>query len=584
MPNARLWPKILTVTSTTTDDGTVDVYLCNGTFTLTLAGRSRRRNVEVLNIGSGTITVASSVGSVLGVSSLAGQYTSAIYAFDGSNWYARATTSGANAFALNGVTAGTATASKATILGASGEIDIINFGAIGASDSSLGIDGQAAAQGGAIVATGGASSTATNAGGAVTLKGGTGNTSGAGGAANLLGGVGGATGIGGQVNVTGGVPTDAAGGAVVIAGGAGVGTNRAGGLASVTGGASTGSATGGVASLVGGAASAATGTGGAVSIAGGAGNTSGLGGAVTVTSGAGGATAASGAVTIASGAVTATGGAASGAISINTPAGATASAGATGGASGAITIQTNAGGTTATGTGGAGGLVSILAGAGGLTTGNGTAGGAGGGLTLTAGAGGAGSTPTTGGAGGAVAITAGAGGNGTTSGAAGSVTITAGAAGTGGNVAGGTINLVPGAAVGTGLGGEVQVNSVAGTFEITYTAPLMTTAVPASGTAQPIYIATRAMRLKKAYCSLVTFNSSPTISLTKDSSGTAPGGGTAMLASVMSPAANNTPVTQAASSTVATATLAAGDRISFLTGGTIGTSAGLTITMLLTPV
>jgi predicted RecA/RadA family phage recombinase len=125
-------------------------------------------------------------------------------------------------------------------------------------------------------------------------------------------------------------------------------------------------------------------------------------------------------------------------------------------------------------------------------------------------------------------------------------------------------------AVSTGIPGEVQVNSVAGTFEVTYTAPLMTTAVPASGTAQPIYIATRAMRLKKAYCSVVTHGTSETIQLTKDASAAAPGAGTAMLAAVMTPAANNTPVTQAASSTIATATLAAGDRISFLTGGTIG--------------
>lgn len=193
-------------------------------------------------------------------------------------------------------TAGVAEASKAVVLGASKEIATITtmtvttltVDAIAGGDSSLGIDGQAAAQGGAIVITGGASSTATNAGGAVTLKGGTGNTSGAGGAANLTGGNGGSTGVGGQVNVTGGTPTDAAGGAVVIAGGAGVGTNRAGGLASVTGGASTGSATGGVASLVGGAAGAATGVGGGVAITGGAGNTTGAGGAVTITGGAGG--------------------------------------------------------------------------------------------------------------------------------------------------------------------------------------------------------------------------------------------------------------------------------------------------------
>lgn len=206
---------------------------------------------------------------------------------------------------IDGITNGTAAAGKAVVLDSSGFIDLVSFGAIGAADSSLGINGLAAAQGGAIVITAGASSTATNAGGDVTLKGGTGNTSGAGGATNVLGGVAGATGVGGQVNITGGVPTDAAGGAVVIAGAAGVGTNRAGGLASVTGGASTGSATGGVASVVGGAASAATGAGGAAVLTGGAGNTSGAGGAITITSGAAGSSGVAGAVNIAVGGATA---------------------------------------------------------------------------------------------------------------------------------------------------------------------------------------------------------------------------------------------------------------------------------------
>ncbi len=166
----------------------------------------------------------------------------------------------------------------------------------------------------------------------------------------------------------------------------------------------------------------------------------------------------------------------------------------------------------------------------------------------------------------------------------GSAATISGGNGAGGTASGGNVNLVPGTAVSTGIPGEVTVNSVAGTFEVSYTAPLMTTAVPATGTAQPIYIATRAVRLKRAYCSVVTHGTSETISLTKDASAAAPGAGTAMLAAVMTPAANNTPVTQAASSTIATATLAAGDRISFLTGGTIGSAAGLTITMLLVPV
>ena len=203
---------------------------------------------------------------------------------------------------IDGITNGTSAAGKAVVLTTGKIIDIINFNAIGAGDSSLAIDGLASGTGGAIVVTGGASSTAATAGGAVSLVGGTGNTSGAGGATNVLGGVGGATGTGGQVNITGGVPTDAAGGAVVIAGAAGVGTNRAGGLASVTGGASTGSATGGVASLVGGSAGAATGAGGGVVITGANGNTTGAAGTVVIKAGEGGAT------NVAGGLVSVTGG------------------------------------------------------------------------------------------------------------------------------------------------------------------------------------------------------------------------------------------------------------------------------------
>lgn len=316
----------------------------------------------------------------------------------------------------------------------------VTTGAIAGNDSSLGIDGLASGTGGAVVVTGGTSSTATTAGGAVTLKGGTGNTSGSGGAANLTGGIGGATGIGGQVNITGGVPTDAAGGAVVIAGAAGVGTNRAGGLASLTGGAGIGSASGG---------------------------------AIAIASGAAGATGVAGTVSIAVGAATA---------------------------------------------------------------------GAGSALTIT-------------------------GGN-----------------GAGGTAAGGNINLVPGTAVSTGIPGEITVNSVAGTFEVTYTAPLMTTVVPASGTAQPFYIATRAVRVKAAYACVVTHGTSETFAITKDASAGAPGSGTNVLAAVITIASSNVPATQAASATIATCTLAAGDRLSFLTAGTIGAAAGLTITVLMVPV
>jgi len=77
-----------------------------------------------------------------------------------------------------------------------------------------------------------------------------------------------------------------AGGAIVIASGAGH-TAAGGGLVSVTGGAGAGAGIGGEASLVGGASAGATGTGGAATITGGAG-TAGTAGAVSIDAGAAG--------------------------------------------------------------------------------------------------------------------------------------------------------------------------------------------------------------------------------------------------------------------------------------------------------
>jgi predicted RecA/RadA family phage recombinase len=90
------------------------------------------------------------------------------------------------------------------------------------SDSSLGVSGQAAAQGGAIVIAGGTSSTAANAGGAVSVRGGTPGAEGVGGAVSVTGGAGGSTsGTGGAASLAGGAGTagDANGGAVSVLGG-----------------------------------------------------------------------------------------------------------------------------------------------------------------------------------------------------------------------------------------------------------------------------------------------------------------------------------------------------------------------------
>ncbi len=151
-----------------------------------------------------------------------------------------------------------------------GDINAVTADAevIEAGDASLGINGLDAAQGGAIVATGGTSSTAANAGGAV----------------SAIGGAPGATGVGGAVDITGGPggATSGLGGAASVVAGAGVAENADGGVAALTGGgviAST-SATAGADS---GAVSITT-PAGALSATGVAGNS----GTITIQSGVGG--------------------------------------------------------------------------------------------------------------------------------------------------------------------------------------------------------------------------------------------------------------------------------------------------------
>lgn len=160
---------------------------------------------------------------------------------------------------------------------------------ISGSDSSLGIAGQNAAQGGAVALVGGTSSTGGNAGGAITHVGGTPGVTGIGGAVTSTGGAGGAT--------------SGAGGAVTNTGGAGTNGNAAGGLVSNAGGAGQGSAAGGLSKIVGGVGGA-TGAGGAVQMTGGAGGgTSGTGGAATIAAGAAqGTTAVGGAASLTGGA------------------------------------------------------------------------------------------------------------------------------------------------------------------------------------------------------------------------------------------------------------------------------------------
>lgn len=404
------------------------------------------------------------------------------------------------------------------------------------------IAGLAAAQGGAITITGGASSTSGNAGGAV----------------SVVGGGPGATGVGGAVSLTGAIggATSGNGGAASLVGGAGTNGNATGGAAIQTGGAGQGSAAGGAATNVGGAGGA-TGAGGAFGGTGGAGGaTSGSGGAATITGGAGtNGNAAGGISGLIGGAGQGTG--AGGASNMT---GGASGSGATG--NGGASVQTGGAALSTNGVGGAVGMI------GGLGTGTQ----AGGAVTITSGA--AGAT----GVAGAVNISVGA----ATAGAGSAVTITGGN-GAGGTAAGGNVNIVPGTAVSTGVPGEFQVAGVSGSMEASW-AQFVAANVPVSGTSYNFFMANRAWRVKAASVICSSTATVPTVDIFKDTGTTAPGGGTSVLTGVITFSATaNTRVTGTLSATVATITLAAGDRLSTKWAGTVGSITGGMVSVLLVP-
>lgn len=315
-------------------------------------------------------------------------------------------------------------------------------------------------------------------------------------------------------------------------------TPRAGTFTSVTntgGGAITAdSITGTDASL--GIAGQGAAQGGAVAIVGGASSTSAnAGGAVTATGGTPGATGAGGPVTLIAGA-----------------------GGATSGAGGAATLRGGAG----TAGNAAGGAAEVSGGAG-----QGSA--AGGAVTITGGA--AGAT----GAGGAVNITAGA----LTAGNGANVTVTA-SAGAGGTNAGGSVNLVPGAAVSTGIPGKVQVNGDANLMCGTY----FFTGTPAA-TNQVFYVANRAMivnSIRQVHSAAAGGTS--TLDITKDTGTTAPAGGTALTTAAFNlNATANTVQSGTLSATIATLTMAAGDRLAVKFNNAIQSSAGVVVTACMAP-
>ncbi len=231
---------------------------------------------------------------------------------------------------------------------------------------------------------------------------------------------------------------------------------------------------------------------------------------------------------------------------------------------GAVTVTGGVSSTSAN----AGGAVALVGGTPGLT-------GAGGAVNITSGAGGA-----TSGAAGAIGITVGA----ATSANGSTITLTAGN-GAGGTNAGGNVNLIPGTAVSTGNPGEVLFNSVSGMAEEGYSQqPPYATNVPATATSYTFLVANRAYRVKAVSC-IASSTATPTVDVIKDTGTTAPGAGTSVLTGAMTFSGSaNTRVTGTLSPTIATVTLAVGDRLSTKWGGTVGALTAAQVMVLLEPV
>lgn len=210
-----------------------------------------------------------------------------------------------------------------------------------------------------------------------------------------------------------------------------------------------------------------------------------------------------------------------------------------------------------------------------VTGGAGVGTGSGGPINLTAGASGAGAT----GNGGAISLTAGAAAS--TNGTGGAVTLTGGV-GTGtGN--GGAINLVPGAGGASGITGEVQINGSSDGAEVPSWLQAQG-AAPSAGSFV-VFIAPRAVRIKSFKAVFATASTSGTVTATKDTGTTAPGGGTAILTGTVSLAGTaNTVVSGTLVATAATLQLAAGDRLSLTLAGTLTNLAGACIQIGVTPV
>lgn len=166
----------------------------------------------------------------------------------------------------------------------------------------------------------------------------------------------------------------------------------------------------------------------------------------------------------------------------------------------------------------------------------------------------------------------------------GSVTITA-AAGSGGTSTGGSVNLVPGAAVSTGIPGTIKINGdnslVCPTF--------FTIGAPAAATDTVFFVANRSYLVVSAReVHAVAAGGASVLQVTKDTSTNAPGAGTDLLTNNTNTgfdlaATANTVQTGTLITTIATLTLAAGDRLAVDFAQAIQSSSGIAVTVCLAP-
>jgi len=191
-----------------------------------------------------------------------------------------------------------------------------------------------------------------------------------------------------------------------------------------------------------------------------------------------------------------------------------------------------------------------------------------------------GGTPGATGVGGAVTITGGS----AAAGVGGAITLTAGAS-AGSTNSGAVINLAPGAAVSTGIPGTVQIagndSLVCATYNPSGT-PAATDAV--------FFIANRSYLVVSAReVHSVAAGGASALQLVKDTSTNAPGAGTDLLTNNTNTGFDlngtaNTVQTGTLTATVATKTLAAGDRLSVDYANTIQSSAGVVVTACMAPI